>query len=427
MWRTISRKRSERAPQSTEAGGGDGAAGTARTVARCRDGQRRAAPNAPPTRASWASWASRGVHSCPIRERGGGARTTEPCGFVLWRPLPSSRCARLGDSEVPSSNLGAPTIGQAETLALAGVSVLEGSPCISRRKPRKTAGTWRLLARDWRATVAGTRPTCSDACSGSRYEHSMRVLRWFVAGSLVIAISGVWGATLPPVNAATGGNGLPAPVTLNGVGGVVVGMTAQQMRRIWGIPMPVIEDGLVDRSYGGICAGKMHGAAFFVLGDLKTLIFFKGAVTDRGVGVARVFVSSVPRMASTPSRGDERFIDSSMEGCRAWATTNARVAIPSLHHGTRRCASLRHRGWSQVRHRPPTPVHRKRDLLTTNEVGWRGPGGLPERRTPRLFSGFTRPRFKMPRSSSVGTAGVRSTAFPRPASAYSPTQDTTAP
>jgi hypothetical protein len=113
----------------------------------------------------------------------------------------------------------------------------------------------------------------------------MHVLRWFVAGSLVIAISGVWGATLPPVNAATGGNGLPAPVTLNGVGGVVVGMTGQQMRRIWGIPMPVIEDGLVDRSYGGICAGKMHGAAFFVLGDLKTLVFFKGAVTDRGVGV----------------------------------------------------------------------------------------------------------------------------------------------
>jgi hypothetical protein len=86
---------------------------------------------------------------------------------------------------------------------------------------------------------------------------------------------------------AEGQSRLPAPITLGGVGSVRPGMSADQVRRVWGIRLPIAEyirGGGVDH-FAPICAGSMRGGAFFFgpSARLTTLTFVAGARTDAGV------------------------------------------------------------------------------------------------------------------------------------------------
>lgn len=89
---------------------------------------------------------------------------------------------------------------------------------------------------------------------------------------------------------------LPAAVTLRGVGGIQIGMSAEQVNRRLHAPSFALASGSSQWTYTLICAGKMQGTAGFfgpaydnpLVGDVNGLewIWFRaGANTDRGVGV----------------------------------------------------------------------------------------------------------------------------------------------
>jgi hypothetical protein len=92
-----------------------------------------------------------------------------------------------------------------------------------------------------------------------------------------------------------GHHGLPAPVTLNGVGGITLGMNSTQARRL--LHAPLIERPSDTSAYGyiPICGGRMAGVAVFFGPDsnisspgsdyLLGVWFNKGARTPRGVGI----------------------------------------------------------------------------------------------------------------------------------------------
>jgi hypothetical protein len=89
---------------------------------------------------------------------------------------------------------------------------------------------------------------------------------------------------------------LPAAVTLRGVGGIKIGMSAEQVDRLLHAPGLAFASGSSQWTYTLICAGKMEGVAGFfgpfyenpLSGDVNGLewIWFRaGANTDHGVGV----------------------------------------------------------------------------------------------------------------------------------------------
>lgn len=81
---------------------------------------------------------------------------------------------------------------------------------------------------------------------------------------------------------------LPAPVTLDGVGGVTPGMTPRAVAARWGVPLrlgPTIGGpGSTCRS-GVVRAGALHGYALFEAGRLGAVFFDRGARTPSGVTI----------------------------------------------------------------------------------------------------------------------------------------------
>ena len=82
---------------------------------------------------------------------------------------------------------------------------------------------------------------------------------------------------------------LPAPITLEGVAGVKSGMSVGEVRRRWGRRIPVLWHYPARygsyHGYAPICAGPMHGEAWFSGSILRSVIFLAGARTDKGVGI----------------------------------------------------------------------------------------------------------------------------------------------
>jgi hypothetical protein len=113
------------------------------------------------------------------------------------------------------------------------------------------------------------------ADAGGTFAKSMRRVA-FVA--LLAALAVVVSAS---ATAAPGGNRL-GEVTLDGVGGVTPGMTAEEVATTWGIPVRVLST---------LCAvvkvnpGGARGSAIFVDGKLKAVFFQKGVRTTSGIGI----------------------------------------------------------------------------------------------------------------------------------------------
>jgi hypothetical protein len=117
---------------------------------------------------------------------------------------------------------------------------------------------------------------------------------------------------------------LPAAVTLQGVGGIKLGMSAEQVDRLLHTQSVAYPQESSQWTYTLICAGKMQGLAEFfgpwyenpLVGNkngLEWISFRAGAETDRGVGVGstraavvraygkRLHQDTVQRATDTPS------------------------------------------------------------------------------------------------------------------------------
>lgn len=85
---------------------------------------------------------------------------------------------------------------------------------------------------------------------------------------------------VPTTTAAT--TGLSGSVTLDGVGGVVPGMTAGRVHALWGIapprPAKPCSTAKIHRS-----AGNLNGYALFLHGRFAAVFFTSGATTLRGI------------------------------------------------------------------------------------------------------------------------------------------------
>ena len=81
-------------------------------------------------------------------------------------------------------------------------------------------------------------------------------------------------------------SGLPAPVTLDGVGGVVPGFSHAAAERRWGVRVP-LDRGFVspDCRTGAVRAGGLRGYAIFIDGRFRAVHFQKGAKTPKGITI----------------------------------------------------------------------------------------------------------------------------------------------
>lgn len=86
--------------------------------------------------------------------------------------------------------------------------------------------------------------------------------------------------------AFAGSSALPAPVTLDGVGGVVPGMTAEQVARRWGTR---VEPGVEEISPGcrtaNVRKNAVRGYALFERGRFAAVWFERGVRTPSGIGI----------------------------------------------------------------------------------------------------------------------------------------------
>jgi hypothetical protein len=82
--------------------------------------------------------------------------------------------------------------------------------------------------------------------------------------------------------------GLPAPVTLDGVGGVTPGMTPRQVAARWHVTLrlgpPIGAPGSTCRT-AAVSAGGLHGYALFEHNRLGAVFFDRGARTPSGIGI----------------------------------------------------------------------------------------------------------------------------------------------
>jgi hypothetical protein len=82
--------------------------------------------------------------------------------------------------------------------------------------------------------------------------------------------------------------GLPAPMTLDGVGGVKPGMTPRQVAAQWHLPLrlspPIGAPGSTCRT-ALVRAGRLHGYALFEAGRLGAVFFDRGAWTPSGITI----------------------------------------------------------------------------------------------------------------------------------------------
>jgi hypothetical protein len=111
---------------------------------------------------------------------------------------------------------------------------------------------------------------------------------------VLIVVAAITSSTACGASSTHGG--LPAAVTLQGVGGIRIGMSAAQVARMLHAETLAVFEGSSEWTYTAICAGKMQGVAGFfgpgednpLVGDVNSLewMWFRaGAKTDRGVGV----------------------------------------------------------------------------------------------------------------------------------------------
>jgi hypothetical protein len=100
---------------------------------------------------------------------------------------------------------------------------------------------------------------------------------------LAIGMSGCQGSDDSP---------FPARVTPEGVAGVSVGESAADVREAWKVEIPIIEaaSGSTNVELGVLCQDDQQGVLLFVFDDLREIRFYRGAVTDRGVGIGSTLV-----------------------------------------------------------------------------------------------------------------------------------------
>lgn len=112
------------------------------------------------------------------------------------------------------------------------------------------------------------------------------------------------GALLLAAPAAPAPTAKLAAVTLDGVGGVVPGMTVAQIQAVWGIPL---------QPSGRACAfvpftiAGVHGRALFSGGKLGALFFDQGATTLSGIGIGASLATLTKRFGDRlqTERGSE--------------------------------------------------------------------------------------------------------------------------
>jgi len=101
---------------------------------------------------------------------------------------------------------------------------------------------------------------------------------------------------------------LPARITLDGIAGVVPGMTPDEVERRWGVLL-LLPDNV--HSLGcrraEIEAGAMRGHALFAEDRLSAAIFNRGAVTDKGIRIGSTLAALRraygARLTSRPAQG----------------------------------------------------------------------------------------------------------------------------
>ncbi|HVS86116.1 MAG TPA: hypothetical protein VHD91_10835 [Gaiellaceae bacterium] len=87
-----------------------------------------------------------------------------------------------------------------------------------------------------------------------------------------------------PAASAASGTGISNWVTLDGVGGVVPGMTAGRVHVLWGIPVPTARKACATTKIH-VTQGNLNGYALFLHGRFGAVFFTSGAVTPSGVRV----------------------------------------------------------------------------------------------------------------------------------------------
>lgn len=96
----------------------------------------------------------------------------------------------------------------------------------------------------------------------------------FVLGAFVTAFA---------LGLATAASASVSPwVSLDGVGGVVPGMTAAQVHAAWGIAVPAKPRPCVVKRFR---AGRLRGYALFLRGRFGAVFFSRGAVTTSGIRI----------------------------------------------------------------------------------------------------------------------------------------------
>ena len=84
---------------------------------------------------------------------------------------------------------------------------------------------------------------------------------------------------------AVSNGALPAPVTLDGVGGVVPGMTVRATAQVWGVTL-VPRGGVTQGcAIAAVRKGSLHGSALFENGRFGAVWFDRGASTPSGIRI----------------------------------------------------------------------------------------------------------------------------------------------
>jgi hypothetical protein len=80
---------------------------------------------------------------------------------------------------------------------------------------------------------------------------------------------------------------LPGPVTLDGIGGVTPGMTAEEVATAWHIPLRLTSTAC---TIVHVNPGAAHGSAIFVGGKLNAVFFVHGVRTSSGIGIGSTVI-----------------------------------------------------------------------------------------------------------------------------------------
>ena len=92
-------------------------------------------------------------------------------------------------------------------------------------------------------------------------------------------------AAAVPVLAGTASAGLPAPVTLDGVGGVVPGMTVAQVSHAWGVRLAPRGGVSPECTTAEVRKGALGGSVLFQHGRFGAVWFDRGARTPSGIRI----------------------------------------------------------------------------------------------------------------------------------------------